>query len=168
MSIRKVSYWLLAFGLTILGTAMHFVHHLPWSESAWHIAGYIFPINECCWEHMKMVFYPLLLLSIGISLKNHDWKCFAGPILAATLTIPTQIMLFYSYQIFVGHSVLPADIAIYWLTIFIATWYGVQWGHNEYLRRHWKIGIVVAIVWILGLAILTYHHPDMFLFDIEE
>lgn len=47
--------------MVFLGAGMHFVHHVPFFN---HFLGYIFPVRESVMAHMKMVFYPMLLLSI--------------------------------------------------------------------------------------------------------
>ena len=47
--------------LIALGTSMHFVHHVPFFN---HFLGYIFPVKESVMAHMKMVLYPMLLLSL--------------------------------------------------------------------------------------------------------
>ena len=44
--------------LTLIGTSMHFVHHVPFFN---RFLGYIFPVKESVMAHMKMVFYPMLL-----------------------------------------------------------------------------------------------------------
>ena len=55
---RKESIWI-PIVLIVLGTSMHFVHHLPGFNHFW---GYIFPVSESVMAHMKMIFYPMLRL----------------------------------------------------------------------------------------------------------
>ena len=46
--------------LVIIGTSMHFVHHLPCFNHFW---GYIFPVKESVMAHAKMIIYPTGCLS---------------------------------------------------------------------------------------------------------
>ncbi len=47
---------------SLLGVIFHFIY--GWSgENA--VAGLFFPVNESTWEHLKLIFFPILLVSIG-------------------------------------------------------------------------------------------------------
>lgn len=46
------------FFVGILGTLFHFVY--DWSGQAWIVGLYV-PVNESTWEHMKLLFMPMLL-----------------------------------------------------------------------------------------------------------
>ena len=51
--------WLLLYlFVAIVGTLWHFVHNLTGEN---RFVGYFFPINESTWEHMKLVYFPMLL-----------------------------------------------------------------------------------------------------------
>ncbi len=53
--------------LIVFGTSMHFVHHVPFFN---HFMGYFFPVAESVMAHMKMVFYPMLLLSLYLTISR--------------------------------------------------------------------------------------------------
>ncbi|MDD7025196.1 MAG: DUF6512 family protein, partial [Oscillospiraceae bacterium] len=42
----------------ITGTISHFVYE--WSQNNF-ILGLFFPVNESTWEHMKLLFFPMLI-----------------------------------------------------------------------------------------------------------
>ena len=46
------------FVVSILGTLGHFVYN--WTDEN-ILAGFLFPVNESTWEHMKLAFFPMLL-----------------------------------------------------------------------------------------------------------
>lgn len=146
------------------GTGMHFVHELPFFN---HFLGYIFPVNECVWEHMKMVFYPMFLLSLYFCISRKDIRQFGGPILASVIAIPAQIALFYCYWPFTHHSVLILDIILYTAVMVAATVYGEKWSRSESVRKHYGIWIAVAVAMIVLLAYLTYNPLDMIFFVLE-
>ena len=89
--------------LTIIGTSMHFVHHLPFFN---HFLGYIFPVTESVMAHMKMVFYPMLLLSIYLVISRRDIREAGAPLLGGLIVEPLIIAAFFSYWVFVRHELL--------------------------------------------------------------
>lgn len=147
----------------VIGTVMHFVHELPWFN---HFLGYVFPVNECVWEHMKMVVWPMLLLSVYLCIKSRSIKASGGPILAALIAVPVQIGLFYIYWPFVHKAVLICDIILYTAVMVLATVYGIKWSGNTKIKETWPIWLLVGGAMIIALGYLTYHPFDMFLFAV--
>ena len=45
----------------ITGTLSHFFY--DWSGNS-RIAGFVTPVNESVWEHMKLLFFPMLLYAL--------------------------------------------------------------------------------------------------------
>lgn len=151
--------------MLVLGTSMHFVHHLPFFN---HFMGYIFPVNESVWEHMKMIFYPALLTAVYLFISRKDAGLISGPIAAGILGLPFAQMLFYSYWIFTGHSLLALDIICYIIEIAAVMWVGKWLNQRGCLRKYWPLFAVLAAGMLVLLGFLTYHVPDMIFFDIEE
>ena len=111
---RKVT--IIAIVLSVLiGTSMHFVHHVPFFN---HFLGYIFPVKESVMAHMKMVFYPMLLLSLCLCIGHRDIKEFGAPILAGLAMMPLIVLVFFSYWVFVRHELMAVDAVIYVAAMF--------------------------------------------------
>ena len=146
------------------GTLMHFIHELPGFNHFW---GYVFPVNECVWEHMKMVVWPMLGLSFFLCCKDKSVKPIGGPVLAAVIAIPLQILLFYTYWPFTHKAVLIADIILYAVVMYAATMLGIKWSSNGNVRNKWQIWAIAALGLICLLGYLTYHPLDMFLFEVS-
>ena len=60
MNIKKWQIFVIIFCL-ILGTLLHFTYE--WSNYN-IIVGIFSAINESVWEHLKLVFYPMFIISI--------------------------------------------------------------------------------------------------------
>ncbi len=59
--------------VTVAGIISHFVYEWSGNNS---LIGLFFPVNELTWEHMKLVFFPMLIYSLfgGSRLvKEYDW-----------------------------------------------------------------------------------------------
>ena len=147
--------------LILFGTSMHFVHHLPFFN---HFLGYIFPVTESVMAHTKMVFYPMLLLSIWLVVSRRDVREFGAPILAYLAVNPAMIALFFSDWIFVRHEILPVDIVIYTASMICAVLLARRWRNCRFVREKWPLWIILAVLVILATGYLTYHAPDWIVF----
>ena len=101
---------------SLLGTLSHFIYE--WSGENW-LAGLFTPVNESTWEHMKLLFFPMLLYGIfALPRLKDDYPCisFGYPlgILAGTFAIP---ILFYTYYGILGRNHTAADILIFYLSV---------------------------------------------------
>lgn len=147
--------------LVIFGTGMHFVHHFPWFNHFW---GYIFPVTESVMAHMKMNFYPMLLLALYLVISRRNIEEFGAPILAGLAIMPCVVAAFFSYWIFVRHEILPVDIVIYTSSVILSVQWAKHWRNNLKIRKLWPLWIAVAVITIVVTGILTYHYPDWIIF----
>ena len=147
--------------LVLIGTGMHFMHHAPFFN---HFLGYIFPVTESVMAHMKMNFYPMLLLSLYLCVSRRDIREFGAPILGGLAVMPMVIATFFTYWVFVRHELLPLDVVIYIASMVGAVHLAKQWRTSRTLRRFWILWIVVAVVIIVLSGYLTYHSPNWLIF----
>lgn len=147
--------------LIVIGTSMHFVHHVPFFN---HFLGYIFPVKESVAAHMKMVFYPMLLLSVYLMIKKRDIRELGAPILGGLAVMPLIVVAFFAYWIFVRHELMFLDIIIYILSMVGAVQLAKRWSHKRIIRDRWPLWIVVSVVFMVLAGFLTYHSPDNIIF----
>ena len=147
--------------LILFGTGMHFVHHFPFFNHFW---GYIFPVQESVMAHMKMVFYPMLLLSLYLVISRRDIQEFGAPILAGFAVMPLIVAVFFSYWVFVHHELMALDIIIYVASIVGAVWLARRWRESRFVRKYWPVWILVFVFGALLTGYLTYHGPDWIVF----
>ena len=147
--------------LTVIGTSMHFVHHVPFFN---HFLGYIFPVVESVMAHMKMVFYPMLLLSLYLVLTRRDIREFGAPILGGLAVVPGIVGAFFSYWVFVRHEVMVLDIIIYLAAMAGAVLLARRWRNSRLVRKYWPVWMALAVVQLILTGYLTYIHPDWLIF----
>lgn len=148
--------------LIALGTGMHFVHHAPFFN---HFLGYIFPVTESVMAHMKMVFYPMLLLSLCLAIKNRDIREIGAPILGGITVMPVIIAAFFAYWVFVRHEIMALDIVIYIACMVGAIHFAKRWRNKDFVRRNWPLWMVLIIAVIILTGFLTYHAPEWLIFE---
>ena len=104
---RSIGLWqLMGFAVTSLGgTLLHFLYDL--TGEAVLVAPFS-GVNESTWEHMKLLFWPMLLFAIVqsrfFSDRKNFWCVKLRGILLGLALIP---ILFYTYNGVIGRSPAP-------------------------------------------------------------
>lgn len=147
--------------LVIIGTSMHFVHHLPCFNHFW---GYIFPVKESVMAHAKMIIYPMALLSLYLIISRKDIREVGAPILAGLAVIPLIIVAFFSYWVFVRHELMALDIVIYIASIIGAILLTGRWRTSSFVRKYWPLWTVLFLITVILTGYLTYNAPEWIVF----
>lgn len=102
------------------GGLSHFLYDWSGGQS---VIGLFTPVNESVWEHMKLLFFPMLLYALFLCMKYRENPClfsaFCAGILAGTFLIP---VLFYAYTSLLGRNVFLLDIGTFLLSVLAAFW----------------------------------------------
>ena len=147
--------------LVLLGTSMHFVHHLPCFN---HFLGYIFPVKESVMAHMKMILYPMALLSLYLTISRKDIREIGAPILAGLAVMPLVVLAFFSYWVFVRHELMAVDIVIYVAAVVGAILLARRWRTSSFVRNCWPLWIVLFLIAVILTGHLTYNAPKWIIF----
>ena len=151
------------------GTLAHFFYQ--WSGKN-RIVGLFTPINESIWEHMKLLFFPMLLYAVYLVLKfRAQYPCIAVSlcfgILAGTLLLP---VFYYAYTTLLGRNVFVLDIALFVLCILIAFGSSYQLTlhcslENDQTHRNYRLLLYLCIcVLFVSFIIFSYYPPDLIIF----
>ena len=117
---RSVGLWALwGFAVTsLLGTVLHFLY--DWLGGSVWVASFS-GVNESTWEHMKLLFWPMLLFSVIQSRFFKDradfWCIKLRSILLGLVLIP---VIFYTYNGVIGKSPDWINITIFFLAAAVA------------------------------------------------
>ena len=150
----------------ILGVIGHFVYE--WTGGSF-VAGLFFPINESTWEHMKLVFFPMLLYSLFAERKLKDEsecisKAYMLGILAGTFAIP---VIFYTYSGILGYNLAWLNILTFVVSViigFIVVYVVAKNCKNDKGTQLLK-GIIFALT--IAFMVFTYYPPNISLFSEE-
>lgn len=163
---KKLRYALTAgfFFTAILGTLLHFTYEWSGNNAA---VGLFSPVSESTWEHMKLLFFPMLLYGIFMLLQfREQYPCIASGmsagILSGTLLIP---VLFYTYTGILGTHFLWLDIAVFLLSILSAFLIAYYLTINCCFKDYKPLFIVLLIILMLGFFVFTSYPPDIGLFQ---
>ncbi len=162
---KSIRLWqLLGFAVTSLGgTILHFLY--DWLGGAAWIAPFS-GVNESTWEHMKLLFWPMLIFAIvqGFFFRDPEnfWCVKLRGILLGMILIPT---LFYTYNGVIGKSPDWLNIAIFFVSTAVAYIYETRlFDHGKLKCGSPKLAIAVLSVMALLFAVFTFLTPEIGIF----
>lgn len=162
---RSIGLWqLMGFAVTSLaGTLLHFLY--DWLGGATWIAPFS-GVNESTWEHMKLLFWPMLIFAIVQSFFFRDRKDFwcvkLRGILLGLALIP---ILFYTYNGIIGSSPDWINIAIFFISAAIAYIYETrQLNNGKSACKNPKSAIALLCLIAVLFVVFTFATPKINIF----
>lgn len=165
---RRLFYWeLTGFLFTgALGMALRFVYDWSGRNPA---AAFFSSVNDSTWEHMKLLFVPVFLLSVvQVGVLGRDFPhllwCRALSVLAGLTLIP---VLFYTYTGVLGVHAAWADAAVFYLAdggMFALDGWLLHRGRRVVL---WRQVAGLAVLWALMFCFVwcTFRPPHIALWQ---
>ncbi len=165
MKQRSIGLWqLFGFAVTALsGTLLHFLY--DWTGEAAAAAPFS-GVNESTWEHMKLLFWPLLLYAFFESAffrERRDFWCIKlkGTLFGLAL-IPA---LFYTYNGAIGRSPDWINIAIFFLSAAVTfLWETKQFKQENGACKHPRLAITLLGALAVLFILFTFRPPMLPLF----
>lgn len=164
MKKLKKYVWIGILFCLILGSLSHFFYSWTLSNP---IVGIFCPVSESAWEHMKLVFFPVLLYS-GIlcllcqkELPALFSSCLAGT-LAGTLFIP---VFFYTYTGILGYHLLGLDILTFILAVLLSFFLLYRLAASSKIRRLFPVLLFLTLLFILAFFLFTFYPPKLEIFS---
>lgn len=162
---RTVWLWqLFGFAVTALGgTLLHFLY--DWTDKAVWAAPFS-GVNESTWEHMKLLFWPMLAFAVVESFffRDHEgfWCVKLYGILIGLASIPT---VFYLYNGIIGKSPDWINIGIFFVCAALAYFYQSGALNTKNIHCRSERGAIIALCAIALLFIIfTFNTPKLAIF----
>ena len=148
----------------IFGVLLHFLY--DWTNKSVFIAPFS-AVNESTWEHMKLLFYPMVVFSfieyklVGKSYKNY-WCVKVIGLLVGLMVIP---LIYYTYTGALGVSADWFNITIFFIAAAVAYFVETRLFVNGFPPFcSDKIAFSVLILIFLLFVIFTFVQPKIPLF----
>ncbi len=162
---KSIGLWQLwGFAVTAIGgTLLHFLY--DWLGGAMWIAPFS-GVNESTWEHMKLLFWPMLAFAIIQSFffkgQRNFWCIKLRGILLGLTLIP---VLFYTYNGVIGKSPDWLNIAIFFISAAVTYVYEArQLYKNELVCKKPKFSIVTLALIAALFVSFTFLPPELGIF----
>jgi hypothetical protein len=159
IKLYSIIIFLLVCGLGVLS---HFLY--DWSGQN-KIVGIISSINESTWEHLKLIFFPMLFVTIGeIIIFKKKLKEFLPPRVSGLLAgMAFIVVVFYTFWGITGKLIDFVNISIYILGVLFA--FLVE----KYVRsKKMYMDLSVSIAILVGIAVLfvifSFNNPNVGIF----
>ncbi len=148
--------------VVLLGIFLHFAYELSGENP---IVGLFALVNESVWEHLKLLFFPMILLTIWdavITQRNN--LCFLPTrtigILSGLIFI---VVVFYTVTGIIGMNIAFVNILIFLLGVAFAFWVEKKQS-CKCLRLSVTLAIGILILFVILFIIFTIAPPTLGLF----
>ena len=167
---RKLLYLEIVGALFVImiGALFHFV--FEWSNQ-WLPLGAIVAVNESVWEHLKLLYWPLVFFSIieYFSVKGKVNNFVLSKLITIIIAETTILVIFYSYTAIIGTEILIVDILSFIIAISLG--YLASYKLLKFKKTpKWTTIISVLAMIFLGIifVVFTYFPPEIPLFQDPE
>lgn len=157
------TFWGILFTF-FAGVLLHFTYE--WSgQNPW--AGLFAPVSESTWEHMKLVFFPMLFYTMFFCRKWKDLypefcSVSACGILLGTFSVP---VLFYTYSGILGSHFLSADILVFLCSLLIGFFFICHAiSKQKYICRT-KLAFLLVFLLMISFFLFTFFPPSFGIFS---
>ena len=147
----------------ILGTLLHFTYN--WSNNN-PLVGAFSAVNESTWEHLKLIFFPMLItIIIGYFYIGKDVPNF---LCAKTLGIITSILFtiifFYTYSGILGTNFAFLNILTFLISVVIGEYIAYKFMISN-LSCNKILSIFLLLLLLFSFIFFTYFTPKIGLFE---
>ena len=146
-----------------LGSVLHFL--FDWTD-AFSLAP-ISAVNESTWEHMKILFFPMLFFACAqywffrVESPSFWWIKLIGAVIGV-LAIP---VLFYTYNGAFGKTPDWLNITFFFLSAALGYWIEYLLFRKSFSLPYSSIAFIILLVIALLFAVFTFYPPYLPLFQ---
>ena len=160
-NIKKFQIFSIIFAF-VLGTLLHFTFNW-YGENK--IIAIFSSINESPWEHLKLVFWPILITTIiGYFCFKDEFPSFiCAKTFGIIISMAFMITFFYTYTGVLGKNFAVIDIASFFLSVLIGENISYKILNDNIFCDN-KIAIANLIILLLSFIIFTFYTPKLGIF----
>lgn len=148
--------------IMIFGTLLHFT--FEWSNKNSLVAIFS-PVNESIWEHLKLLFFPMILSTIiGYFYKGkniHKYLC--AKIIGIISAIIYIIIFFYTYTGIIGTNFAIVDIRSFFIAVLLGQYISYKKMETE-IHCSNIVGITILLILCWCFLIFTFFPPHIGIF----
>lgn len=157
--------------VTLLGVLLHFTY--KWSNNNFFV-GLFSAVNESTWEHLKLVFFPMLLLTAWDILNKKKGIHYTDTLDEQFLPVRTlsilaamafTVITYYTFTGVIGKNIDFVNIAIYFLAVAFGFWTEKRI-YEKGTPVNNTASITILLVFAFLFFIFSYHSPNVGIFSI--
>ena len=149
--------------VSIVGTLFHFLYEFSGDNLI--IASFA-PVNESTWEHLKLIFFPMLVSSIIgyfiIGKENSNYICSRTKgILVGMAFI---IVFFYTYTGIIGKNIDFLNIISFFIAVFLGEFVSFKSIVSKEKKCNITLAVYILVFFLMCFVIFTYITPKFGIF----
>lgn len=148
----------------ILGTILHFTYE--WSNQNAIVAAFS-AVNESTWEHLKLLFFPMIITTIigSFYLKSNDeYKNFLCAKTVGILSaLSFVIVFFYTYTGIIGTNFAVLDIGSFFVGVLLGEYVAYRLMKSS-MKCDKLVASIILIILFVCFVSFTYNAPHIGLF----
>ena len=147
----------------IFGTLLHFTYKLSGENLV--IASFS-AINESVWEHLKLLYFPMLLtLIIGyFYIEKNVPNFLCSKTIGIIISMLFTIIFFYTYSGILGKNIAIIDISSFFIATILGEYVAYKLMSSTFKCNN-KIALPVLILIGICFVIFTYYAPKLGIFQ---
>lgn len=149
--------------IMIVGTFLHFT--FGWSNNN-PLIGTVSAVNESTWEHLKLLFFPMLISTIiGYFYKGkHIPNYLCSKVLGTILSMSFIVVFFYTYTGIIGTNFAIVDIASFFIAVALGQYIAYRKMKSTFSCNK-LVPIIILLVLCLCFCVFTFFPPHIVLFQ---
>lgn len=160
--MKKYNYFFTFIFISCLGVILHFTYNLSGNN---YIVGLFSAVNESTWEHLKLLFFPVIILTIIQYFISKETIINYLPTRTIGLLIGMFFIVisFYSLWGIIGKILGYLNIAIYFIGVILFIIFEKNLSIKSTPTKI-KISIIVLFSLTILFFIFTYFAPNLGIF----
>ena len=149
----------------MLSIPLHFLFDFIGGEPRW--VGFFVNVNESVWEHLKLLFYPGILVGIVqyfVVGKNYE-NYISAKIIGIFLGMLGIVVSFYTYSGIIGDNFVVADILTYVFGAVVMAITTIKITKSGKGANYKNLLIVALVAQGVLFAVWTYNPPSLGIFE---
>ena len=162
--MKKIRNWQIVAVLftLVLGTLLHFTYE--WSGNN-QIVGTFSAINESTWEHLKLIFFPMLIFAIfeGINIYKETNNYIEAKTIGIIFGMLFITVFFFTYTGIIGTNFAVLDIGSFFVGVILSEViaYKIMQMKSFSTNKTKRISIILIIIITLCFIIFTFNPPNI-------
>ena len=149
----------------ILGTLLHFTYQ--WSEENLLVTSFS-SVNESVWEHLKLIFYPMLIMAIieYPFVKEIANNYIESKTIGIFIAMSFMVVSFFTYTGILGTNFAVINILLFIISIILGEWiaYKLMKINNKSTAITKILASIIILFFLICFIVLTYYTPVVNLF----
>ena len=162
--MKKIRNWQIVAVLftLVLGTLLHFTYE--WSGNN-QIVGTFSAINESTWEHLKLIFFPMLIFAIfeGINIYKETNNYIEAKTIAIIFGMLFITVFFFTYTGIIGTNFAVLDIGSFFVGVIFSEiiTYKIMQMKSFSTNKTKTISIILISILVLCFIFFTFNTPNI-------